>query len=133
MKSILLLDTCVLLDTLFKYQTLSQEAKKWMEDGHHSLAVSAASIWEVSIKNFKHPKDMQIDGSTLYHLLKQLDISIIPIKPEHTQAIGPILQEGIHNDPFDTIIVATAAVDCYTLLTKDEKLAKYRNANIVLV
>ena len=133
MKSTLLLDTCVLFDTLFNYQAISQEAKKWMEDCHHSLAVSAASIWEISIKNFKHPKDMQLDGSALYHLLKQLDISIVPIKPEHTQAIRPILEEGIHNDPFDTIIIATAAVESYTLLTKDEKIANYRNANIVLI
>ena len=128
-----LLDTCVLLDCLFKYDSISQKTKEMLEQENTFLAVSVASIWEVTIKNKKHPELMPISGSELHSLLKQLEISIVPIRAEHAKASAVFMDEKIHNDPFDHIILATAAIDGYILLTKDEKITQYRNGLALLV
>ena len=133
MKAQILLDTCILLDALFNKESLSKKALEWMEDPHHSLAISSASLWEVGIKHKKHPDLMPLSSDSLFSLLKTVDIEIISINGRIASTIENIANEGIHQDPFDQVIIATAAINGCTLLTKDEKIAQYRSANIVLV
>ena len=133
MKARLLLDTCVLLDCLFDFKSISEKGKKWLKYDHNSLAVSVASIWEVGIKHFTHPENVPISASELHNMLRDLNIEIVPIRAEYVRAIDAFLNEKIHKDPFDHILLATAAVGGYILMTKDEKVSQYRNANGVLI
>jgi len=47
----------------------------------------------------------------------------LAIRSEHTLAVG--LLPPIHTDPFDRILIAQAQVENITLLTTDNKVARY--------
>jgi PIN domain nuclease of toxin-antitoxin system len=38
---------------------------------------------------------------------------------------------SIHNDPFDRLIISQAVTEGLSLVTKDEKIAKYEDINVI--
>ena len=120
-----LLDTCVLFDCLFRFCEMDKRVIELLSNDNAKIAISVASIWEVTIKHLKHPKEMPVDGDGLVDILRDLNLEIIPIKEVHARMVTRTMLEGIHNDLFDHMIITTAAVEGYTLVTKDEAITKY--------
>ena len=87
------------------------------------LLFSTASIWEVVIKNALGRRDFRIEPRQLRDGLIQNGYSELAIRSEHALAVG--LLPPIHTDPFDRILIAQAQVENITLLTTDNKLARY--------
>jgi PIN domain nuclease of toxin-antitoxin system len=115
----LLLDTHVVLWWLADDPTLSDEVKERL-DHEPDVYVSAASIWEVAIKQaigkLLEPADLpeQIIGAGFVSL---------PIDPRHAVVAGRL--PLIHRDPFDRMLVAQAQCEELTLVTRDENCRKY--------
>ncbi len=83
--------------------------------------VSAASIWEVSIK--ASLGKIQADASLLLAEIEPAGFTLLPISGEHAVAVG--LLPSIHRDPFDRMLVAQARTEPLILLTNDAALAAY--------
>ena len=118
-----LLDTHVLLWAAGEPGRLTTETRDLLRDPATELTFSTASIWEVVIKSALGRTDFRVDPRLLRDGLIQNGYSELAIRSEHALAVG--LLPPIHNDPFDRILVAQAQVEGITLLTLDEKLARY--------
>ena len=119
----LLLDTHLLLWAAGDPGRLSSKAQDLLGDPATELMFSTASIWEVVIKNALGRDDFRVDPRQLRDGLIQNDYSELEIRSEHALAVGSL--PPIHKDPFDRILIAQAQVENVTLLTTDDKVARY--------
>ena len=102
---------------------MTPQTRDLLRDPVTDLTFSTASIWEVVIKSALGRSDFRVDPRLLRDGLVRNSYSELAIRSEHALAVG--LLPPIHNDPFDRILVAQAQVEGITLLTMDEKLARY--------
>lgn len=115
----LLLDTHVLLWWLEDSAELS-DALKDQIDTELEVYVSAATVWELSIKaaagKLKLPDD-------LVGLIERSGLSDLPIRNAHAELAGRL--PLIHRDPFDRMLIAQALVERLTLVTRDGLIRRY--------
>ncbi len=119
----LLLDTNVLLWTSGHPDRLPQDARDLIQDKATELFFSAASLWEVAIKNGRGHADFNVDPRLLRRGLLENGYSELPVTGAHAVAVD--LLPDIHKDPFDRILIAQAQIEGLTLLTADKKLRDY--------
>jgi PIN domain nuclease of toxin-antitoxin system len=119
----LLLDTHLLLWAAGSPGKLPAAARLLLEDPHHELLFSAASLWEIVIKHGLGRSDFQVDARVLRRGLLDNDYQELAITSEHTVSLASL--PPIHKDPFDRILVAQATVEGILLLTADPVLAQY--------
>lgn len=118
-----LLDTHVLLWAIQEDPKLSDQARKILLDSSNQLYFSAASLWEITIKlNIGKLKlDESIDS--LYGLLEQFGIAILPISQ---QALEEYLKLPLHHrDPFDRMLIAQAIAYELVLVSADAAMVAY--------
>jgi PIN domain nuclease of toxin-antitoxin system len=116
----LLLDTHIYLWWLEDHPKLSEQAKRKIATAAE-VYVSSASIWEASIKAGIGKLDVDVD-----ELVVQIEASgfqELPISARHAAAVRSL--PGLHNDPFDRLLVAQAICEPLRLLTHDDKLKGY--------
>ena len=119
----LLLDTHVLLWAAGEPRRLPPDARALMESPENELVFSAASLWEIAIKNSLGRRAFSVDPRLLRRNLLERDYRELSISGAHATAVD--LLPPIHKDPFDRILVAQAQVEGLTLLTADATLARY--------
>jgi len=115
----LLLDTHVLLWWLAASENLSREARQAILAGER-VFVSAATVWEISIKAARGK--LRVQGDLQEHL--QINrFHPLPITVAHALAAGALPRH--HGDPFDRMLVAQAVIESLTLVTADKRQAAY--------
>lgn len=119
----LLLDTHLLLWAASEPERLSAKARALLLDPANQLMFSAASLWEVTIKNSLDRPDFKVDSRRLWRMLLVSGYRELPVTSEHTVAVNDLPQ--LHKNPFDRILVAQARVESLLLLTVDKAVAKY--------
>lgn len=118
-----LLDTHLLLWVAGSPKRLSKEARTILEDPLNELLFSAASLWEIAIKQGLDRSDFQVDARVLRRGLLDNGYLELPINSAHAVSIASL--PPLHKDPFDRIIIAQATVEGITLLTTDAMVAQY--------
>jgi PIN domain nuclease of toxin-antitoxin system len=116
----LLLDTHVLLWWDETPDVLTDTARSAIKDSSNTIFVSAASIWEIAIKQ-KRGK-LRLSGSAVEMIAKNGFLPL-SISPEHAEKAGAL--PLLHADPFDRLLVAQAQIERLTLVTDDEKIRAY--------
>ena len=119
----LLLDTHLLLWAASDPDRLSAKARTLLLDPANQLLFSAASLWEISIKNGLDRADFQVDPRRLWRLLLVNGYRELPVTGEHTVAVNEL--PPLHKDPFDRILIAQARAEGLLLLKVDKAVAKY--------
>ena len=119
----LLLDTHLLLWAASEPERLSAKARTLLLDPANQLLFSAASLWEISIKNGLDRTDFKVDPRRLWRLLLVNGYRELPVTGEHTVAVNEL--PSLHKDPFDRILIAQARAEGLLLLTMDKAVAKY--------
>jgi PIN domain nuclease of toxin-antitoxin system len=119
----LLLDTHLLLWAAAEPRRLSKQARALIDNPDNDLLFSAASLWEVAIKQGLGRGDFKVDARLLRRGLLDNGYSELPIISDHVVAIDSL--PPIHKDPFDRILVAQATVEGVTLLTIDSVVRRY--------
>ena len=115
----ILLDTHLLLWAVAEPKKLPAAARKRIESAH--VFVSAASIWEVSIKAALGK--LKADAASLLAEIEPAGFELLPITGEHAAAVAKL--PGLHADPFDRMLVAQAKCEPLVLVTNDGVLAAY--------
>ena len=115
----LLLDTQVVLWWLTDDPTLAEEIKARL-DHEPDVYVSAATIWEVAIKQAigKLP-----EPADLPERIRDSGFAELPVSSRHAITAGRL--PLIHRDPFDRMLVAQAQHENHTLVTRDPHCRKY--------
>jgi PIN domain nuclease of toxin-antitoxin system len=119
----ILLDTHLLLWAASGAKQLSNAARTLIEEPTTEIMFSAASLWEIVIKQTLGRDDFQIDSRILRRELLDNGYIELPITSEHTLEI--VDMPLIHKDPFDRILIAQSRVEGILLLTSDPIVAKY--------
>ena len=120
----LLLDTQILLWAAGQPDRLSAAARKQLKDPGNELLFSAASIWEITIKNSLGRDDFRVEPRVLRRSLLDNGYSELPITSEHAVNIEGLTD--VHKDPFDRMLLAQALTEGMVLLTSDARLARYK-------
>ena len=119
----LLLDTQLLLFAASQPRRLSAVARKLLTDPNNALLFSAASLWEVTIKNSLGREDFRVEPRVLRRGLLDNGYAELPVTSEHAVQVDGL--PDLHRDPFDRLLVAQAQCEGVTLLTTDAMVATY--------
>jgi PIN domain nuclease of toxin-antitoxin system len=119
------LNVRVLLDTHLLLWALSQPSKLSAATRKQILAaevyVSAASIWEISIKSATGK--LAANPSEVLAAIEPAGFIMLPVTGEHAAKVAEL--PLLHKDPFDRMLVAQASVEPMLLLTNDAALGGY--------
>jgi PIN domain nuclease of toxin-antitoxin system len=115
-----LLDSHVLLWWLEDNPRIEPTTRKTLADPNIRILVSAASIWEIGIKQalgkLRAPESV-ID------LLQEEGFEELAISGRHAEAAAQL--PPLHRDPFDRMLVAQACLENLTLVTHDQAIQAY--------
>lgn len=116
----LLLDTHALLWGLGEVDRLSPAAREVLSAGVIPAHVSAASIWEIAIKQASGKLHAPED---LLSRIAAAKFDELAVSFRHAMTAGALPPH--HGDPFDRMIVAQAQCEGLTVVTRDGRIAAY--------
>jgi len=119
----LLLDTQLLLWAAGQPERLSAKAHRLLKNPRNELLFSAASLWEIAIKNTLGREDFRVQPRVLRRGLLDNGYMELPVTSQHAVTIDSL--PLLHKDPFDRLLLAQAMSEGITLLTGDAVLARY--------
>lgn len=119
----LLLDTHVALWAIADSPRLSDQARELILTPRATIWISAASIWEIAIKQGLGRGDMPLSGADAIRYFRDAGYQFLPVDPEHAAAAETLPRH--HQDPFDRLLIAQARVEPMRLLSHDPMQARY--------
>jgi len=119
-----LLDSHALLWWWFDPDRLSGAVRSLLSDAENQVLVSAASVWELSLKHHQGKlPELASAIADLPGLLQADGFEALPISLAHGIRAGGYNQP--HRDPFDRMLAAQAELDRLVLLTADPQLSTF--------
>ena len=116
----ILLDTHALIWWLDGDNKLGLNAIEQISNPENDIYVSAATVWEMSIKQqmgkLVAPEDIESK-------VEQAGFSALPITLFHGQQAGKLPLH--HKDPFDRMLIAQAQAEGLQIITQDKKFSSY--------
>jgi PIN domain nuclease of toxin-antitoxin system len=116
----LLIDTHVFLWWQWRAANLAPAAVNSVADSANRVFVSAASIWEISIKAKKGK--LQFSGSAA-QAVADCGFFDLPIQAIDAEVAGSL--DWDHPDPFDRVLIAQARRLGLVLVTADKAIRRY--------
>lgn len=116
----LLLDTHAFLWWLADEPQLGVKAREAIAESRNVIFVSAASVWEISIKRQLGKLDAPND---LERIIEDEGFTPLPITPFHGEQAGNLPLH--HRDPFDRMLIAQAQAEGLALMSSDTAFAAY--------
>lgn len=120
----ILIDTHVWLWLVAAPERLSSEARTLLASGETRVFLSAASAWEMSIKQELGRLDL---GGAAEHVIPELmlrsDVAALGITHPHALRAGGLPRH--HRDPFDRLLIAQSQIEGLPLMTGDTAFASY--------
>ncbi|MDY0074205.1 MAG: type II toxin-antitoxin system VapC family toxin [Thauera sp.] len=124
----LLLDTHIALWAITDSPKLPSQARKLILSPNTRVWVSAASVWEISIKHALGRGEMPVSSADALRYFHESGYSLLEITAEHAVAVADLAAH--HHDPFDRILVAQALVEPMHLITHDAQVGRYSDTII---
>lgn len=116
----LLLDTHVLLWWLMEDRKLKANVRAVLAAPENLVFVSAASVWELRIKEGLGKVDLPADFE---EVLAEQSFEQLSVTAAHAHALRGLPLH--HRDPFDRMLVAQSALEGLTIVTHDDALRAY--------
>jgi PIN domain nuclease of toxin-antitoxin system len=116
-----LLDTHTFIWWIEDNLNLSYQSKQIISNPNNLIFVSAVNTWEITIK--KSLGKLNVPGN-LEEIILQCGFDILPITIKHTLSIEHL--DKYHDDPFDRLLISQAIIENLTIITRDEKIIKYK-------
>ncbi len=115
----LLVDTQAVIWWLAADHRLSARAQAAIGKAGDAAVVSAASIWEASIKRASG----RLTGPDLLAAVAAAGLPFLKIDEHHAKLAGEL--PLIHRDPFDRMLVAQAMLEQLVIVTSDAEIPRY--------
>ena len=120
----LLVDANALLFAVDQPARLGARAAFALQDPANQLLLSAATIWEISIKvGLKKLVLTSLYREWISNAVHDLGMSVLPITADYADA--QIRLPMLHRDPFDRLLVAQAQVEKIPIVSSDAILDQY--------
>ena len=117
-----LIDTHYVLWAAINSKRMETWARKLIADLDNEILVSAASVYEISLKvrHGKLPEAVEFESDLTANIERRLGYTLLPLEPESMMRAARF--EDPHADPFDRMIAAQAIQNNLALLSTDPKL-----------
>lgn len=125
----LLLDTCTFLWIASDDPALSERARDLFRDPENDVYLSAASVWEIALKNALGRLPLPGPPETYIPKLRARH-AIQPLPLDEESALHLPRLAALHRDPFDRMLICQAIVRGLVLLTPDGAIAQYPVATV---
>ena len=124
----ILLDTHVALWLTADSRSLGKRSRRIAKQAAASdqLAISAVSFWEIALLIAKGRLRPPETANEMRRRILGEGAIDLPLTGEIAILAGEL--EGLHSDPADRFIAATAIVHDATLVTADERLLRWKNS-----
>jgi PIN domain nuclease of toxin-antitoxin system len=119
----LLLDTHAFIWHYEDKPMLSDVVNQALDDLANQIFISAASLWEMSIKISVGKLNLSRTIHEVMTVYARAGAIILPISSGHALATANL--PLIHRDPFDRMLIAQALYEGLILVTKDIVFASY--------
>ncbi len=120
----LLLDTHFVIEVVDDSELgLSEPGALEELQGSAEFIVSVVSLWEAEIKTRMGKLRLRFGPHVWPELLDAMGIALIPVETRHVFA--DIGEDIGHRDPFDRVLLSSAAAEGCRLLTKDKLLLRH--------
>ena len=118
----LLIDTHYVLWSALNSSRIEPWARKLIADLNNEILVSAASVYEISLKVRlgKLPEAADFESDLILNIENGLGYTLLPLEPESMMRAARFEDE--HGDPFDRMISAQAIQHHLPVLSTDPKL-----------
>ena len=126
----LLLDTHIALWALADSPRLPAKARELILAPGNTVWVSAASVWEITIKHSLGRGDMPVSGAQALALFEEAGFLLLAVSGAHAAAVAQLPPH--HADPFDRMLAAQALTEPLRLVTHDAMLARYSDTVILV-
>lgn len=132
--SVYLLDTDVVLTSLFDSSRLAPNARKVLSDPAHDRRVSVVSAFEIAVKHtlgkLPLPASFDVDFDAAFEdLLVQLAASPLDVQLSHALRVRRLPLH--HRDPFDRLLIAQALEDDMTMVSGDRHFPAYAGLKLM--
>ena len=117
-----LIDTHYILWAAINSKRMEAWARKLLADLDNEILVSAASVYEISLKvrHGKLPEAVEFESDLIANIESRLGYTLLPLEPESMMRAARF--EDPHADPFDRMIAAQAIQNNLPVLSVDPKL-----------
>ena len=119
-----LLDTSVLLWSVAERRKLNSRAVRILSLADSNLYLSAASVWEISIKYAIGRLPLHVEPE-LFVSEAQRKMGMRPLDIDYLHAVEAGRLPRHHGDPFDRMLIAQARTERMVLLTADRVFQNY--------
>jgi PIN domain nuclease of toxin-antitoxin system len=119
-----LLDTTVFLWNFVEPEKLSRAARTLFDDPKDAVYLSAASVWEISIKSSSGKLDLPENART-YVAKRAAPAGLVALSITHEHAMRAGELPRHHGDPFDRMLISQAQTENMVLVTADRSITKY--------
>jgi PIN domain nuclease of toxin-antitoxin system len=121
----ILIDTHYVLWSAMNSTRMEPWARKLIADLNNEILVSAASVYEISLK-FRYgkiPEAVEFESDLIVNIEDRLGYMLLPLEPESMMRAARF--EDSHADPFDRMIAAQAIQNNLPILSADAKLEAF--------
>ncbi len=117
-----LIDTHYVLWSALNSFRMERWAKKLIGELNNEILVSAASVYEISLKvrYGKLPEAIEFESDLILNIENRLGFVLLPLEPESMMRAARFGDS--HADPFDRMIAAQAIQHNLPILSTDSKL-----------
>ncbi|MEZ4529156.1 MAG: type II toxin-antitoxin system VapC family toxin [Desulfobacterales bacterium] len=128
-----LLDTHVLLWTLFDDDSLSAKAKSAIKNPDNDIYASVVSYWEISLKYAAGKLELEgVTPDALPGYAAGIGIETLNVS-ENLVSTFYKLPRTAHKDPFDRLIIWQAINENIPLISKDGKMPEYQKYGLKML
>lgn len=127
----LLLDTHTLLWALGSPEKLPEYIVEMICNENNDVYLSAASLWEISIKHKKAPNKMPFSANQIRDYCQRAGYFFLSLSVDSVSVFDKLVFDN-NNDPFDQILVSQSVANNMKFITHDEKIKQFGVGNIEL-
>jgi PIN domain nuclease of toxin-antitoxin system len=129
-----LLDTHILLWTLFDPTKLSRNVLDCLQSTSDEKVISAINLWEISIKYSLGKLDLgDKTPDHLLEIIQESGFTIASIDPEIFASYYHLPKKENHRDPFDRMLIWHTIKSGFTLITHDGRIEQYLSDGLLLL